>query len=277
MKKIIAVCCGMSAWILLGSCSTSRNATTLISINGEWNIIEISNRAVVPPVGNKFPFIGFDTESGRMYGISGCNRMMGSFDVNAKPGKIKLNGMGGTKMQCTDMSLEQNILTRLAQVKRYKTLNPENIALYGSSKSPLMVLQRREEGENKRPEKRNERAATIADLEGSWLIKKIGEATTPEGMEQQPFLEFNVTEKRVNGHAGCNILNGSFETDDEKPASIRFPQIITTLRACPDGATEQLILQALNRVCRFDCLEESVGLYDEDDILLLLLKRKNID
>ena len=87
MKKVfvslcMASCCGMG----LSSCASTKNAATLSSLSGEWNIIEINGTAVVPAPGQEFPYIGFDTKTGQVYGNSGCNRLMGSFDVNAKPG-----------------------------------------------------------------------------------------------------------------------------------------------------------------------------------------------
>lgn len=47
--------------------------------------------------------------------------MMGSFDVNAKPGTIDLGAMASTRMACPDMTLEQNVLSALGQVKKYKS------------------------------------------------------------------------------------------------------------------------------------------------------------
>ena len=57
----------------------------------------------MPAPNQEFPFIGFDTNTGKVFGNSGCNRMMGSFDVNAKPGTIDLGAMASTRMACPDM------------------------------------------------------------------------------------------------------------------------------------------------------------------------------
>ena len=46
--------------------------------------------------------------------------MMGSFDVNAKPGSLELTGMASTRMMCPDMTTENNVLNAFAQVKGYK-------------------------------------------------------------------------------------------------------------------------------------------------------------
>ena len=181
MKKVIVSLCMAGALIALSSCRSSKDAATLSSINGEWNIIEINGAAVVPAPNQEFPFIGFDTNTGKVFGNSGCNRMMGSFDVNAKPGTIDLGAMASTRMACPDMTLEQNVLSALGQVKKYKKLGKENIALCGSSNRPIIVLQK------KAP------TVKLSDLSGKWIISEAGGQSIPEGMEKQPFIEFNLS------------------------------------------------------------------------------------
>ena len=47
MKKVIVSLCMAGALIALSSCRSSKDAATLSSINGEWNIIEINGAAGV--------------------------------------------------------------------------------------------------------------------------------------------------------------------------------------------------------------------------------------
>ena len=112
-----------------------------------------------------FLFIGFDTKTGQVYGNSGCNRLMGSFDVNAKPGQIDLGALGSTRMMCPDMTVEKNVLAALGQVKKYKRLGKENMALCASSNRPVIVLQKKEA------------SAKLADLNGKWMISEAGGET----------------------------------------------------------------------------------------------------
>lgn len=159
-----------------------KNAATLSSLSGEWNIIEINGSAVVPAPNQEFPFIGFDTKTGKVYGNSGCNRLMGSFDVNAKPGQIDLGALGSTRMMCPDMTVEKNVLAALGQVKKYKQLGKENMALCGSSNRPLIVLQKKEA------------SSKLSDLNGRWIISEAGGQAIPSGMEKQPAIEFDIAE-----------------------------------------------------------------------------------
>jgi hypothetical protein len=264
MKKVIVSLCMAGALIALSSCRSSKDAATLSSINGEWNIIEINGAAVVPAPNQEFPFIGFDTNTGKVFGNSGCNRMMGSFDVNAKPGTIDLGAMASTRMACPDMTLEQNVLSALGQVKKYKKLGKENIALCGSSNRPIIVLQK------KAP------TVKLSDLSGKWIISEAGGQSIPEGMEKQPFIEFNLSEKRIHGNAGCNLINGGFVADNENSSAISFPQLISTMMACPDmEEVEGRVMKALNEVKSFGKLAGGgIGLYDADNTLVMVLVKK---
>lgn len=263
MKKVFVSLCIAGALMGLSSCGSTKNAATLSSISGEWNIIEVNGTAVVPAPGQEFPFIGFNTKDGKVYGNSGCNRLMSSFDVNAKPGTISLGALGSTRMACPDMTVEQNVLAALGQVKMYKKLGKENIALCASSNRPLVVLQKKEP------------AVKIADLDGKWMVSEAGGKAIPAGMENQPFIEFNISEQRIHGNAGCNIINGGYVTDGGNVTAISFPQVISTMMACPDMEVESSILKALNSIQSFGKLAGGgFGFYDADNNLVLLLVKK---
>ena len=143
MKNVFVSLCMVLTMVIASSCASTKNAATVADISGEWNIIELNGAAVVPAPGQAFPFIGFDVAQGTVYGNSGCNRMTGRFDVNAKPGTIDLGALGSTRMMCPDMTVEKNVLAALSQVKKYKKLGDDQIALCGSSKRPIAVLQKR--------------------------------------------------------------------------------------------------------------------------------------
>lgn len=262
MKKVFVSLCMAGTLVGLSSCGSTKQAVSLTSMDGEWNIIELNGTAVVPAPGQGFPYIGFDSKKGDVYGHSGCNRFMGSFDVNAKPGKISFGPLGTTRMACPDMTLERNVLTALAQVKKYKSLGKGNWALCGSSSRPLIVLQKRE------------KEAVANDLSGKWLIREVAGEIVPQVMENQPFVEFDMTAKRLHGNAGCNIINGAVVTDEKTPEAVSFPQVISTMMACPDQEIEGRILNALNETRSFGWQPDgNMVFYGGDGALLLVLSR----
>ena len=104
MKKVFVSICVAGAALAMSSCRSVEKAVPVSSINGEWNIIEVNGSKVAPGESRTLPFIAFDTATGRVSGNSGCNRMMGTFDVNAKPGSLELGAMASTRMMCPDMT-----------------------------------------------------------------------------------------------------------------------------------------------------------------------------
>lgn len=101
----------LSGVLLLVSCETIKNAPTFSDIDGEWNIVEVNGLTLAANPERQQPFIGFDTQNGRIYGCSGCNRIMASLDLQAKPGKVGFKQIAGTLMACPDMDTEKRCST----------------------------------------------------------------------------------------------------------------------------------------------------------------------
>lgn len=263
MKNVLVTLCMVSTALALFSCRSSKEVASLSSMNGEWNIVEINGTAVTPSQEQGAPFIGFDTTTGKVYGNSGCNRLMGSFDVNAKAGTIDLGQLGSTRMMCPDMTIEQNVLSALAQVKGYKKMGKAGMALCNAANRPVMVLEKKGAG------------VKLSVLKGEWLITEVNGEAVPTGMEKQPFIAFDVKEKLIHGNAGCNLMNGGFKTEEANALSITFPAVASTMMACPDMDTESKIMKALGEVKSFDVLSGGgIGLYDGTGTLVLVLSKK---
>lgn len=263
MKNLVVSLCAVCAILAFSSCRSAKETITLDALNGEWNIVEINGSAVAPGFGQDFPYINFDTSTGKISGNSGCNRMMGSFGKGVKEGKIELGAIAGTRMMCPDMTLEKNVLNVLKNVKGYKKAGANKMALTNAQDRPIVVLAPREG------------SVLISSLEGEWKITKIKEEALPIGLEKEPFITFDLKTRRIHGNAGCNMINGGIVTDNSNPNSLSFPAIAATMMACPDMEVEKMVMGALNEVKSFQIFpNRSVGLYGEDGAQLLLLKKK---
>ena len=246
MKKVFVSICVAGAALAMSSCRSVEKAVPVSSINGEWNIIEVNGSKVAPGESRTLPFIAFDTATGRVSGNSGCNRMMGTFDVNAKPGSLELGAMASTRMMCPDMTTEKNVLSALAQVKGYKKAGKGKMYLCNASNRPVVVLEKKEAD------------VKLSVLNGEWKIKEANGEAIPSGMEKQPFIAFDVKKKSIHGNAGCNLINGGFETSTSNAKSISFPGV-----------------KALNEVKSFDVLAGGgIGLYDANNALVIVLEKK---
>ena len=208
------------------------------------------------------PFLGFDKDGHRLYGNAGCNRLMGSFELDTlNAGKVKFGQVAATRMMCPDMTLEQNVLEALNKVAGYETVG-EDVALNDAEGKPVILLQKREVAE-----------VSVNDLNGAWEIVSVKGNPVRE-VEKQPQLVFNVAEKRVHGNASCNTINGSFTQEEGQAASLRFNQMISTMMACPNMDVESSILKALDEVRSFEIKADgTVSLLGADGAEVLSLKK----
>ena len=253
MKKNLISAAAFAA-ILLSSCGTT---TKSVDITGEWNVVSVEGKQVT---GN--PYIGFDTENGRLYGNAGCNRIMGGFEIDSvNPGHIGLTNVASTRMMCPDMETEQKVLEALNEVAGFKS-SATGVELTDKDGKVLISL-----------EKREAPAVSGNDINGEWKISKV-EGAAVEVADKTPFLSFNVAENAVHGNGGCNIINGSFLQEEGNPSSLKFGHMISTMMAGPGMETERKVLIAMNKVASFVLNEDgTLSLMDaENNEVLLLVK-----
>lgn len=136
------------------------------------------------------------------------------------------------------------------------------MALYKSGKTQVMLLRKRFT------------EIPLADLQGEWRLMKVYGKALPSGMESVPCLVFDISGRRISGHAGCNRLNGEFKTGEETGNAISFPAVATTRMDCPDMRTEQEVLSALDKVRSFGLLGNgNLALFDTDGNPVMELTR----
>ena len=143
MKKLVLKMMAVCAGALIVSCGSGKNMLSVSSLDGEWNITEVDGQKIST---ERMPFIGFDVAQKRIYGNSGCNRMMGSFEADSlKPGTLKFGQIGSTRMMCPDMKTEQMVLGVLDKVTSFQTVSdkPDVITLCNQDGRPLMTLEKK--------------------------------------------------------------------------------------------------------------------------------------
>ena len=77
---------------------------------------------------------------------------------------------------------------------------------------------------------------------GTWIIKTAGrhEVVGDEPVE----LTFDLTNNRIYGSDGCNVINGTFTLGDEN--ELQFGSLISTSKVCRPEVTDRAVLNALN-------------------------------
>lgn len=130
----------MGGVIALASCATVEKTMTLNDIEGEWNIVEAGGETLDTSKSETKPFIGFDLKQGRVYGSSGCNRIMNTIDKNVKAGTIDLQHMASTMMACPDMETERKVLDALTKAKSYRKAGKNKVELCNANGKRVALL-----------------------------------------------------------------------------------------------------------------------------------------
>ncbi|MBO5250714.1 MAG: META domain-containing protein [Bacteroidaceae bacterium] len=118
----------------------------------------------------------------------------------------------------------------------------------------------------------SQKAASVNELAGEWEIVRVNGKSVQA--EETPFLGFNVAESQLYGNAGCNSLMGTLETNADKPEVLSFGAVGSTQRFCADMATEDAILQAIEKVRNFSFSNDVLFLKDESGHPLFELKKR---
>lgn len=90
-----------------------------------------------------------------------------------------------------------------------------------------------------------------------------------ENLSQKPTFLFSENENKISGSTGCNNYFGTYKIENN---SIRFSEMGTTRKMCPDMTTENSFLSNLGLVNYFKIEKENLFLFDEKDTVLMVCK-----
>ena len=120
---------------------------------------------------------------------------------------------------------------------------------------------------------KTENTPSVEDLAGKWTIISVKDE--PVQLENMPFWEFDISEKRVHGNTSCNMFNAAFETDVKDQTAIRLVAPVSTMMACINMETEAKILQIISDIAHVKKGETAnrITLVDKNGNTLLLLEK----
>ncbi len=207
-------------------------------VKGDWAIETVNGK---PAVGETAPYLKFEPSNKRVYGCNGCNIINASYQYNPSDSTLTFGSIASTMMACGMTGITDAEVNAALGTTRYYTwrLNGDDyyITLLDADKNPVMEMMHQ----------------NFQFLNGTWAVKEIdGEAIDVPDMK----LVIDVDEGKIHGNTGCNILNGSLETDMDAANSISFQKIGLTRMACPDKNYETQLLVALEDASKAKPLKE---------------------
>lgn len=229
-------------------------------VTGDWAIEEVYGKKAV---GETVPFLKFVVSEGRVYGNNGCNTINSDYSYNSSDSTLTFNNTISTMRMCGKQGITDYDINSALDATRYYSWelkdNDYYLYTYDENHSPLLVMMHQ----------------SFDFLNGAWNVKSIaGQPVNIEDMQ----LVIDIDERKVHGNTGCNILNGTIETDMDMPNSVSFQAIGITRMACPDNledAQTQLIV-ALEDASKAKPLSPGkVAFLDASGKVVLTLERKN--
>lgn len=117
--------------------------------------------------------------------------------------------------------------------------------------------------------------ADAKDLNGKWNIVEVQGQAVSTVNERTPFMEFNMTENRLHGNAGCNLFNTSIRLDSNDASRISFDQAAATMMACIDMELETKVFDSIENVASVKAgnNDQQMLLVDKDGNTLIVLSR----
>lgn len=225
-------------------------------IKGDWAIEKVNGQ---PAVGETAPFLKFDPAGKRVYGNNGCNIINASYTYNPADSTLSFSDLISTMMACGMEGITDYAMNAALGAAHYYSwkLNGDDylMTVYDADHNPVLEMMHQ----------------NFQFLNGTWLVKAIdGEAVDIPEMK----LVIDVDEGKIHGNTGCNILNGTLETDMDAANSISFQKIGITRKLCPLPNYETQLLVALEDASKAKPLQQDeVELLNNLGKVVLLLER----
>ncbi len=223
-------------------------------LNGEWTFYTLYGDKVT---GEEPAYINIVNSEGRFYGCNGCNILNGSV-ISSKEGEIAFKDVLSTRKYCQNAPFEYKINLALDAVKGYKIQQYGHeyyLDLTDSRGHAIIVLRRH----------------NMDFMNGAWHVTAIN--NVPNRIESVN-LVIDITEGRIHGNTGCNLLNGDVSVDPNRDNSIQFNNIGSTRMMCPNMSTEMALLVALEEaVTAYADGNDAASVYNAHGKQVLTLKR----
>ncbi len=225
-------------------------------VKGDWAIETVNSK---PAVGETAPYLKFVPNEKRVYGNNGCNIINASYEYNPSDSTLSFGNIASTMMACGMEGITDYEINAALDATRFYTwrLNGDDyyLTLYDADHAPVMELMHQ----------------NFQFLNGTWAVREIsGQSVDVPDMK----LVIDVDEGKLHGNTGCNIINGSLETDMDSANSISFQAIGMTRMACPDPNYETQLVVALEEAMKAKPLKEGkVALLNSENKTVLLLER----
>lgn len=194
-------------------------------------------------------------EGGRVSGFSGCNRLLGSYKVEADV--LTLSHLAGTMMACPEpaMALESAFRAALGGPLRYSVAGGR-LTLTPASGEPLVFV------------------AEVQKLDGGWTVTGFNNGRDAVvGLAGDAPVTLSFEKGAVSGDAGCNTFRGTYAVDGK---TVTIGPLATTRKACAEELMKQEreFLAALGSAVRWSVEGDTLDMHRKDGQRAVMAQRR---
>lgn len=237
-------------------------------VYGKWTISEAAGKAIkASDEEPERPYIVFDSMAVnpfliKFYANTGCNTVNGRMALTDGGHLAKAGEFASTMRLCPDAENEADIIDALNTAARFRVEKVGNnymLYIYNTAGTNTMTMRKNDMG----------------FLDGAWDVIAIPPIEVKSDDLPDPMqLVFDMTEARLHGNTGCNVLNAGISTDIDHPNALTITNPLTTRMACPNAGLEQQLLVALSKVVSAKPgKKDTVNLLDEAGNIVITLRR----
>lgn len=219
---VTAMSCNTGKKSNTGSDAAAETNNEMAAIeNTKWVITTLEGKDVAGRKNDGEPiYFTLNSEDHRVNGFSGCNTFMGTYKIE-DGNRISFSQMAMTRMACPEGDIKESEIISIFENADNFTISDGKLALNKARRAPLAEFKEAEED--------------TAPIVGKyWKLKTLEgqDVEMAENQEREIYFTLNSEDQRVNGFAGCNTVSGSYTLEEGN--RIRFSNMLTTLKACPD-------------------------------------------
>lgn len=238
--------------------SDMKNKTSDIEerLGGEWTIVQVGSRIIDSD--DNMPYVIFEPSKAQFYASNGCNTINGTYSVDSLQRLVFRNVLSTLRL-CPDVPFESGINAVISDKPapfKISEIGSESFLDFIDGNGMTLMRMRR---------------GNLGFLNGQWDVESIAGL---KEMESPASVFFDLTELKLHGNTGCNIVNGDIYLDHRRPNSVDFSNMIVTQMACPFEAQQTAMLVALEECASaLNDGADKVMLLNSDGKILITLKK----
>lgn len=194
-------------------------------------------------------YFTLNPEGNRVNGYSGCNTFMGTYKID-QGNRISFSQMASTRMACPADDINESEILSIFENADNFTVSDGKLSLNKAKRAPLAVFKKGAMDENSNP-----------IVEKYWKLKTLEgqDIVMADNQEREIYFTLKSEDNRVTGFAGCNTISGEYTLEEGN--RIRFKNMLTTLKACPEvDVNESEFLQIFELADNYTIVDDVLSL-----------------